>query len=203
MIQRLFLLLTLIVTAASSAFADDADATLRETVSRLSAAKSIKANYTLTSSGESASGTLTFAGSKFVMLSPSVKTWYDGKTQWTYLVDNEEVNITEPTAAELQQVNPFEILSNYHANYTARSLKASAGTKKIELKAKNAHSDISSATVTISTANSMPREITVTMRNGRKATITISSVVKGGELPVSTFRFPAGQYPGVEIIDLR
>ena len=49
----------------------------------------------------------------------------------------------------------------------------------------------------------MPREITVTMRNGRKATISISSVVKGGELPVSTFRFPAAQYPGAEIIDLR
>lgn len=203
MIRRIFLILTLIMTASSAAVADDADATLGNTVGQLSSAKSVKANYTLSSAGESASGTLTFAGSRFVMLSPSVKTWYDGTTQWTYLVDNEEVNITEPTAAEIQQVNPFEILTNYRANYTARSLKAASGTKKIELKAKNPHNDISSAIVTISTANSMPREITVTMRNGRKATISISSVVKGGELPVNTFRFPAAQYPGAEIIDLR
>lgn len=203
--NKSLLTLLIVLAAALPAFsADNAASVLDNTARRIRTAKSIKASYSLSSPGSgTASGTLTLAGDKFVMTSGDMSIWYDGTTQWVYVKADNEVNITEPTADELQQVNPFVIINTFRQNYTAKTLSYAGATKKISLTAKSSKSDIRSATVTISTSTGMPTEISLTMASGQTATIKISSLTTGQQLPVSTFRFPKASYPGAEIIDLR
>ena len=80
--------------------AESATAILDKAAAQARSAKSLKATYTITADGHSQSGTLTIAGDRFIISSPQVSSWYDGKTQWTYSTQTGEVNITEPTPEE-------------------------------------------------------------------------------------------------------
>lgn len=185
------------------AAADNASQTLDKAAAKLRSAKSVTASYTLSTSQGSSAGTLTLAGDKFAMNSSQVNIWYDGKTQWTYVSADNEVNVTEPTAQELQQINPFIIINTFRQNYSARTISKAKNAQKITLTAKNSKADIRSATVTVNPATLLPSEISLKMASGQTATIRISSIKIGNALPLSAFRFPAKKYPKAEIIDLR
>ena len=70
--------------------------------------------------GGSETGLLLLKGDKFYLNSGNIQSWYDGKTQWSYVADTEEVNISHPTQEELQGMNPYRFLMRYQTdfNYT-------------------------------------------------------------------------------------
>ena len=59
------------------------------------------------------SGTLEVKGDKFHLKSGGVETWFDGKTQWSYVEQNGEVNVSTPTPEELRGVNPYALVNSY------------------------------------------------------------------------------------------
>ena len=184
--------------------ADNAAAILDATAKKIRTSKPIKVNYTLSGSNQAAgSGTLILSGENFVMTSPRMSVWYDGKNQWTYSAADNEVNLTEPTPSELQQVNPFIIINSFRQTYSAKTLSSTKTAIKIQLTAKNQKADIRTATVTINPSTKLPTEIRLTLASGQSAIIIISQAAVGGTLPAETFRFPKAKYPKAEIIDLR
>lgn len=183
--------------------AESATAILDKAAAQARSAKSLKATYTITADGHSQSGTLTIAGDRFIISSPQVSSWYDGKTQWTYSTQTGEVNITEPTPEELQQVNPFAIISSFRKLYKATLLKAPAGDHKIRLTANNPKTDIKSVVLTLNAKSLYPTNIELTMSNRRTVTIKVTSVSAGLALPLSDFRFDPKKHPGIPVVDLR
>lgn len=128
--------------------------------------------------------------------------WYDGKTQWTLLPQQGEVNISEPSNEELSQINPFILISNFKKNYNASTLQKNKTTHKILLKSKIANAQILKAEIAIS-ANQLPESVKLTLVNGQTINIKISKITLASQLPLSTFRFPQQKYPKIEIVDLR
>lgn len=183
--------------------AESATAVLDKAAAKIRSAKSLSASYTISADGHSQSGTLTIAGDRFTIDSPQISSWYDGRTQWTYSANAGEVNITEPTPEELQQVNPFAIINSFKTNYRASMLKAPAGEKKIRLTSTNSRSDIHSVELTLSASTLYPTRIVLTMGNRRSVSISINSVKAGAALPVSHFRYDPAKHPGIPVVDLR
>lgn len=204
--KKILTLLTVLLASAFTALyaQHTADGLLQQIAAKLTQPRQVEAKYTITGNGGSTSGSILLSGNRFRMTSPQLITWFDGKTQWTYGVAQQEVNITEPTAEELQQVNPLLIINSFRRNYTAHIEKAPAGVKRVSLKAKSAKAGISRAVVTVSAATLMPQEIQVTMSNRRTLTIKISGVKTSASAPAaSAFKFNAKAYPKAEIVDLR
>lgn len=183
--------------------AESATTVLDKAAAKIRSAKSLSASYTISADGHSQSGTLTIAGDRFTIDSPQISSWYDGRTQWTYSANAGEVNITEPTPEELQQVNPFAIINSFKTNYRASMLKAPAGEKKIRLTSTNSGSDIHSVELTLSASTLYPTRIVLTMGNRRSVSISINSVKAGAALPVSYFRYDPAKHPGIPVVDLR
>ena len=95
-----------------------AEEVLDKTLTELSGANGIRAEF-----GGTENGFLLLKGEKFYLNNGNIQSWYDGKTQWSYVDDTEEVNISHPTPEELQSINPYFILMLYKTkfNYTYRS----------------------------------------------------------------------------------
>ena len=61
------------------------------------------------------SGTIAVKGGKFNARTPQAIVWFNGKTQWTYMKKNNEVNISTPTQAQQQMMNPYTFINVYNA----------------------------------------------------------------------------------------
>lgn len=99
-----------------------AKAVLDKTAEAFRKAGGVKADFIIKSVTNglvegSESGTIQLKGEKFVLKASEVITWFDGKTQWSYVVRNDEVNVSNPTQEELQQINPYTFLYMYQKDF--------------------------------------------------------------------------------------
>lgn len=199
------ILTILIVTVAWLGLsAQTPTAVLESAIRAVDRAGGITASYQVSQDGKSMSGRVAMRGSKFVMLSTEVKSWYDGKTQWTYSSATGEVNITTPTAADLQMTNPLATLRGLKQGFIATKSKTQpAGGYAMTLVPKQ-RSQVKEVILTVNSQSSLPVKADVTMRDGTRATLTISSVKTRQSLPDATFKFERGLVPeGTPVVDLR
>ena len=194
-----FTLLTLLLPYCLSAQTDKAKAVLDKVISTFTEEGGIQIDFEGTEKG-----TIVMKGEKFYLHSGQIQSWYDGKTQWSYVADTEEVNISHPTPEELQGINPYFILINYQENfessYKGTNTHEGKQVQEIVLAPKgNAHEQI---TLWIS-KTSHPIYIKVE-NNGRPVSeIHVKNVRKQKEINDHVFRFNKSLYPNAEIIDLR
>lgn len=148
------------------------------------------------------SGEILLKGKMFRITTPEALMWFDGKTQWTYLKNADEVNLTTPTAQQQGTMNPYAFVSLYKKGYTYSMKKDKKGNYIINLKAQNAQSHWPEACITISKTTYIPLQIKMRQRNNNWTNISISDF-KAKNLSGALFKFDAKQYPSAEIIDLR
>ena len=144
-------------------------------------------------------GCISIKKNKFFLQLPSSKTWFDGKTQWTYMKKSQEVNISTPTEAQQQSMNPYKFI-NIYKNGFKLGVKNVSGGWQVHLYATNQKRTIKEMYVTIG-KNYYPKTIKMRQSNGW-TTINVSNF-KPKNLSDSMFRFNAKDYPHAEVIDLR
>ena len=155
-----------------------------------------------------ASGSIYLSGERFVIETGSMKTWFDGSTQWTYLNSSDEVNISNPTPEELQTLNPYAWLSLYKQGYSL-SLSQTTDSRGRTLSVVTMNKTDKSpgpatVSVTVNTANYRLQRVELTMQSGTSPiVIDISSYADGLSLADDYFVFPRAKYPTAEVIDLR
>lgn len=200
------LIVSLILGFASYVSAgESATDILNRASANLRTAKSIEANFTLTSSARAGvmSGSIIMSGQKFRITSPQYSSWYDGTTQWVLNTADKEVNITTPTTDELQMVNPVMVLNMFSKQYTPTLLKSPKTQRVLRLSAKHKNADIRQAVVTLHSTTLIPQSITLTAANGTTVTVKLAGTKIGQPLADAYFRFSPKSHPGIEIIDLR
>lgn len=179
--------------------------TAKSVLDKVSAVLSNKGGFTagFTSSGAThtaVAGTIAVKGQKFQATTPIAVIWFDGKTQWTYMKKNEEVNVAHPTEAQLQTLNPYNFINIYKSGYNL-SLTAKGNNHEVHLKAKDSKRNIQEMYITVDKKSNVPAEVRMLLK-GKWTTITVTNFKKA-QLPDSYFQFNAKDYPKAEIIDLR
>lgn len=204
-LRKILLLLILPLSlAASAAKPESATAVLARCAARVNSARSLSARFNLTAGPNSYPCSMTLAKQKFVLDTPQMKVWYDGATQWVYDTSAQRLSITEPTADELLETNPFAILNHYSRSYTCRLLKSSPGTRAVELTPKTpATASVRSAVVTVSDKTDLPSRIVVTLTDGSTLSASLVKAEMGKAMPASAFVYDKAKYKATEIIDLR
>lgn len=146
------------------------------------------------------SGTIAVKGGKFNARTPQAIVWFNGKTQWTYMKKNNEVNISTPTQAQQQMMNPYTFINVYKTGYKMSSAKAGA-SYEVHLVAQNQKRSIQEMYVTVNSKTYVPSRVKM-KHNGRWYTVTISNF-SAKKQPDSLFTFNSKDYPSAEVIDLR
>lgn len=158
------------------------------------------ATFTINNKYGKSSGSISVKGNKFMATTPEAIMWYDGKTQWTYMKKNQEVNVTNPDAAAQQAMNPYAFLSLYKSGYTL-SMKTIGSSYQIHLVAQNKSKAIKEMYILVNKKTYKPSQVKLRQSNGW-TTINVSSL-QAKTLSDATFRFNAKDYPQAEVIDLR
>ncbi|MBR4154928.1 MAG: outer membrane lipoprotein carrier protein LolA [Paludibacteraceae bacterium] len=144
------------------------------------------------------SGEITLKGNKFRIMLGGNETKFNGKTQWIFVSDYNEVSITEPTVDELKDISPLAMIEYYVAkdkisegkdgeiNFYPTQPKESEYFR-IELRLNK---------------NNLLTRLVVHQKNGDKITLVWDSLNK---IKVSDdyFVFDVKKYPNVEVNDLR
>lgn len=185
---------------------------------QVSAQKDVKAKEVLdavTAKYEKSTGTeIIFGGTmdgciilkdeKFVLDCGGIKSWFDGKTLWSYVEENAEVNVSSPTNDELQTINPYMMLGMYRNgfNYEYAGTKNRHGLdcKEVVMTPEKSQ-DLKRIVIDVN-SKMEPVYICIEGKNGEKQEIEIRKYLSK-KTDDSMFVFDKAKYPGVEIIDLR
>ncbi len=171
----------------------------------------IKTNFKLMvsekndSQTQSSSGSFTLKGTKFILEMEALKLWFDGKTQWSYVQQNNEVSITEPSEKELAETNPMAILSGFKSKCLIRfsSKTKSEQNYCLEMVPKLKNKDLVKIEVQVNKNNGNLFLICIYYTNGSKSTLLLSNFQKNINIAETNFVFNSAKHKGVTINDLR
>ncbi len=202
MTKKLILFMVMAV-ALFSASAQSPSSVVDKVLGSLKGGKAVSASYAMSSSQGSSKGTLVISGKKFRVLASNIKCWYNGKTMWSYSPATGEVNITTPTASDLQMTNPYSAAQNFKSSYIISKGGTGNGTYTIRFTPKK-KSNVKHMLVTVSTSTWLITKAEVVETSGAKTTVTISNYNRNASASASTFEFDKSQVPaGTEVVDLR
>lgn len=195
----LFILFTMALTSTFADNASDARKLLDKTAALVVKKGGAVASFTI-SGGKigKQSGTISIKGNKFCASTAAATIWYNGKTQWTYVKANNEVNVSAPKASQQQMMNPYSFLNIYKKGY--KLSVSNQGKNKVVHMVAEGKKNIQEAYITVA-PNGAPTQIRM-KQSGGWMTIVISGFQQK-KLSDSSFTFNSKDYPQAEVIDLR
>ena len=196
--KKIVLVMSLLMVSVFT-FGQTAKSVLDKTAAVVSNKNGVQANFTMTGGMGDVSGTIAVKGRKFHATTPIATMWFDGKTMWTYMKKNEEVNITTPNEAQLQKINPYNSINLYKQGYDM-TMSKSDKTYTVHLTAKNSNK-IQELFITVDKNTYHPTQ--VKMLQGKKWTVFDISNLKAQTLSDAIFTFNSKDFPSAEVIDLR
>lgn len=223
--KKAILYITFFLSCINCAFAQK-DAQAKSILARLSnkyhSYNVIKTNFTFvlnspgTGAKQTQNGTL-IANSKtgkfkVTLFKPGSKTDVeqeiisDGKTQWTYLKDDKEVQVNSASKAD-DELNPAQLFTIYEHGYkyvyTGDQRINGKLCQVIDLSPENTDKTFFKIRLIVDKARTQLYSALLFDKGGNHYTYTLNTFTPNVAMPASTFTFDAKAYPGVEMVDLR
>lgn len=210
-IRRIFLTLTTTVAISMAGIAQTARQVLDLTATKLRNSGGIEASFEGTQfKGQHEVGTATghiqVQGEKFKISSNALTTWFDGRTQWTLMNGSDEVNVSKPSTAELQQINPYTFLNLYKQGYNLKLANTNYHGKtchEVRMIAQNKGNGIQLVIAVIDKQTNLPLSLRMKDNHGEWTRIRINSLHTHKRWNDANFKFDQKSHPNIEVIDLR
>lgn len=211
--KKILLVLIFFTTACISSIAQEkltARNILDRTADCIQTSGGVSAAFTTTTflgtkPQETINGTIDILGEKYVMKTPGLCTWFNGKEQWSLIAGSGEVNLSSPTPEELQVSSPMAFIGIYKSGFSLSSKKAELRGRKVwevSLRPQKGAKEPSLIVISIDRETYAP--MCIRIRNKKNWTrISISDFKAGAGFTADHFIYPAQDYPENEIIDMR
>jgi len=147
---------------------------------------------------ENENGTITIQGDAYKIVLPDQNITSDGKSVWTYMPDNEEVNITEDDGS----MSPLKLVEMYKHNKTSFS-KSDKGKGLRIIEITNSENKAEQITVIVDENKNEIQSFTITDNEGNKHVVTLKEYHYDKTLGKNFFTPTETDYNGAEIIDMR
>ena len=186
--------------------AQEADRIMKAASAQFKKNKSVESNYTVFytegAKKRSATGGIIMQKNKYVNLIEGTKTWFNGKTMWTYVKENDEVTVTEPESNEMMTNNPYFFINSYSKDYNAALVSSAGKVYELKLTPKKTNEYVKYVTLKLLKTSYQPVSLSIIMNNSQMD-IVLNSYKTNNSYKSSSFAFDKTRYPDVEIIDLR
>ena len=197
--ERLRITIIALLIAVAS-YGQTAKQVLDKAAAAVSNKTGITASFTLKGGQMNTKGNISIKGQKFQITTSDVLIWFDGKTQWSYVKKNDEVNVSNPNGSQLQALNPYNFIYMYKKGYNSTLTKK--GTNyEVHLTATDKRKSVQEMYITIHPKTYIPSAIRIKHSKGWN-TIEVNNFKKAN-LSDGIFHFNSKDFPAAEIIDLR
>ncbi|MGB2279109.1 MAG: LolA family protein [Flavobacteriales bacterium] len=156
---------------------------------------------TVTDINESQSGTLYLKDDAYRLEMEAQTIICDGETNWIYLPDDEEVNITEIDDEE-NELNPSKIFTIYENGYKYKFVREDRKNYHIDLFPEES-GPFTKVELFINKSKMQISSFTMIDKQGSHFKYVIDSFVTNKEMNNDFFVFKTADYPNVDVIDLR
>jgi outer membrane lipoprotein-sorting protein len=201
--KKVFLILSLFVSYLSlaSVQAQTAKQVLDKCAQVVSSTDGVQADFSMESAQYgNASGTIAVKGRMFHATTAMATLWFDGKTLWTYMANNEEVNVSTPSESQLQVMNPYNFINMYKKGFEY-TMTQTGNAFNVHLTATDQAKRVREMFITVDKTTYQPKEVKI-LQKQKWTTFTINNL-KTVKLADTEFRFNAKDFPKAEVIDLR
>lgn len=221
MIQRTFFMkksFSLLLLAASLALpaAAQQDAKAGKILDQMSAKyqalKAFQATFTQTLENPGAkvkqniNGDIVVSGQKFRLKISGQEVVTDGKTTWTYLKNENEVNISDADP-DTQEMSPSQIYTmykkGYKYSYVQQVQESGEALDVIELSPENRQNDVFKVRLKVRKKDASIKSWQVYKKSGNQYTFFIKKFQPNPPVDATTFAFDKAKYKGVKVVDLR
>ena len=198
-------LFLLFVTQAVTA-QNNAEALIRVLVNQIKSHDNVEMafNYQLSPDGktlgDSQKGHAWLQGEAYKIEMSEQQTISDGKSIWTYLIDEEEVMISNAT--EGTDNTPLKLLTSLDKSYAATLTGIDAqGNATIELA--NPKGQYKRVSLKIDAKKTSLKSVDIYMDDGSKLVVNVEEMKFDQKLDDKFFTFDAKKHPNVDVIDMR
>lgn len=130
----------------------------------------------------------------------------DGKSQWTYLAKDKEVQLNKVDNSD-EGFNPAQMFTLYEKGYkylyNGDQVINGKTYQVIDLTPDDAKKSFFKVRLLIDKAKKQLFNALIFDKNGSHYSYTINSVIPNINVPETTFTYDAKAHPGVEVVDLR
>lgn len=153
-------------------------------------------------------GKLVMKHNKYKLNSEGSIIYFDGKTMWTFVEENNEVTITEPEMTGGSFLNnPSTFFDTYKADFKYRYIGETQNKgitcHEIDLFPKNLNQPFSRIKVFVDIKSDLPQTISSIGKDGVDYTVNLKNLILDQNFPDSEFTFNPAKYKKIEIVDMR
>jgi outer membrane lipoprotein-sorting protein len=152
-------------------------------------------------------GIIWIKGNKYKIDLANSTIFYDGTTQWTYMKESNEVNITKPDVNDDNTLNPAKIFTIYEKGFKIRFIRErfekTRALYEIELYPKDLKKDYTKINLKIDKDKMQLFSMKRFGKDGNDFYIEILSFKTNEEMNDAMFAFDKSKYPNVEVNDMR
>ncbi|HOB83608.1 MAG TPA: outer membrane lipoprotein carrier protein LolA [Bacteroidales bacterium] len=130
--------------------------------------------------------------------------WYNGETNWSLLPAEKEVTITKPDRKDDSfETRPSSVFTMYKKGYKCRLVEERKDSYIIDLYPDEIKNELIRVRLIIKKSNLDPVSFEYKRRDGLILTLVVKDYDLKQNIQSGMFRFPAEDYKGVEVIDMR
>ncbi|MEZ5010525.1 MAG: outer membrane lipoprotein carrier protein LolA [Bacteroidales bacterium] len=152
---------------------------------------------------ETITGTAIIRKGSYKLLLPENSIWYNGEAIWTYSPEVNEVTITVPDPGDDTFVSdPESLFTMYREGYKYKLVEEKGNGNLVDLYPEDLNAEFSRIRLLISKSGDLS-EAEYKRKDGITIFVKVKSYDLKKEYPASFFLFNPGDFPDVEIIDMR
>lgn len=198
-----FALFPLVAVAQGSA-----EALLDKAVAVIKSDAAVQMNYDYTVYDDddvivySDNGTMKLDNDRYSLAMENMKVWCDGKVQWSYMKDIDEVYITGADSEEAQNLSPLYIMEKYRENYSMVLVDKGTSAMVI-LTSKEPEEEVERLELVIDKETARLQSLFIYMSAQGKVEVFLNNYVAKCSFGRNEYECPINAFPTAEIIDMR
>lgn len=201
-------ILLLIVLLPLSLFAQDVESVLDRAVDVLKNDAAVEMDYAYTVYDDDNEavyndrGVMKLDNERYSLLMDEMKVWCDGKTQWSYMKEIDEVYITTADSDEAQNLSPLYIIEKYKKEYSVTCAEKGA-CRLVTMSAADPDAEVSRVELLINNKDFRLAGIVIYMQSQGRVEVMLDNYKAKCNFGKKEYECPLEEFSTAEIVDMR